>query len=210
MVIRSLRPDHVGLELCARRFRRLFPMGLAAFAALPEDSQKQLAARLAYGKEQLEAASVAHELGLHVALCDRDVRVTEARFLSRLPPEALLAGSCAALGLSRAAAIAATLNRAQGEHGSAAAEVEQALEEAVKACVLDERDLLLGARLRCLPGRLVLGVVGSNHIDGVTRQWNKVLTSGGEVQAFSQKPHLPVWRRLLGSPLLWRLRGTFG
>ncbi|CAJ1421117.1 unnamed protein product [Effrenium voratum] len=152
--IDCLRPDHVGLELCQKRFRRLFPLGLAAFAQLPPEERLQLQAKLRSGKDQLSAAAAAHRLGIPVALCDREVRVTEARLLARLAPGDLVAGSLAALGLNW--------------------DCPEALEDAVADCIIRERDKVLARRLSTLPG-LALGVLGVRHLEGVLEHVGKDL-----------------------------------
>lgn len=97
--IGALRPQYVCVELCQRRFRRLLPLGISGFEALPPENRKALRAALRCGGEQLEAALAAGRCGAEVVLGDRDVRATEARFLASLPGHVLYAGSRAALCL---------------------------------------------------------------------------------------------------------------
>lgn len=104
--IRELRPTQVGLELCERRFKRIFPFGVAAHLDLEKTVRQAAEKRLRYGRDQLAAAVAAHSLGAAITLCDRDVQTTEARFLVGLSSDVLLAGSFAAYGMNRAAACA--------------------------------------------------------------------------------------------------------
>jgi len=106
-VILLLRPRHVGLELCERRFKRLFPRNIEGFLALDDEIKKKMMLRLPLGREQFKAALTAHQIGAHIHLCDQDVKATERKFLAALPPEVIIAGSFTALNWSRAASVAA-------------------------------------------------------------------------------------------------------
>ncbi|CAE7856240.1 unnamed protein product, partial [Symbiodinium necroappetens] len=187
----SLKPCNVGLELCARRFRRLFPFGVGAFLALAPDDRHQLLERLPSGKEQLAAAAAAERCGVPISLCDRDSKTTERRFLTALGAETLAAGSMAAFGRA------------------CAPDVQEELETAVATCIVRERDFVLAQKLVSLPG-LVVGVVGQRHVPGIIAQLQRPFREedAKKVETLCAAVHLPLWRSLLGRPLLWHLRGT--
>eukprot|EP00913_Durusdinium_trenchii_P016462 g15474.t3 len=191
--IEDLRPDHVGLELCERRFGRMFPMGLEHFGEMTTEERRRFLAQLRSGKDQLSAALAAHRLGVPVALCDRDVRITEDRLLKHLEVPMLRAGALGALGWPS---------------WSDPIEVEEALEEAVASCIWNERDLVMASRLRSLVsgGRLVVAVLGPRHLPGIARCWAHEVDPA-RVEAYCQPVQLPLWRRILGRPIIWRLRG---
>eukprot|EP00747_Dinoflagellata_sp_TGD_P220687 gnl/TRDRNA2_/TRDRNA2_92619_c0_seq4.p1 gnl/TRDRNA2_/TRDRNA2_92619_c0~~gnl/TRDRNA2_/TRDRNA2_92619_c0_seq4.p1 ORF type:complete len:166 (+),score=25.89 gnl/TRDRNA2_/TRDRNA2_92619_c0_seq4:369-866(+) len=98
-------------------------------------------------------------------------------------------------------------------HGSAES-TEMALEAACKACIIEERDAVLCSQLAKLPGPLVVGVVGVAHLEGISRRWKHMQQSAAgpsdssvdESQLY-EAPRLPLWRRVVGRPLLSRLRG---
>eukprot|EP00435_Cladocopium_sp_Y103_P041793 s3748_g11.t1 len=190
--IESLRPDHVALELCERRFKRLFPFGISAFAQLPAEERRSILQRLRSGKDQFAAAVAAYTQSVPVTLCDRDFRITEDRLLAHLQPDILKAGSLGALGLPSRADLP----------------VEEALEEAVATCIWDERDKVMARRLQTLPG-LVLAVVGVKHMEGLAHHLTQEIDPVN-VDVLCKPVHLPLWRRVIGQPILWRLRGTFG
>eukprot|EP00439_Symbiodinium_sp_Y106_P071973 s1512_g13.t1 len=189
--ITSLKPCHVGLELCARRFRRLFPFGVGAFLSLAPDDRHQLLQRLPSGKEQLAAAAAAERCGVPITLCDRDSKTSERRFLAALGPETLAAGSMAAFG------------------GACVPEVQEKLETAFATYIVGERDFVLAHKLVSLPG-LVAGVVGRRHVPGIIAQLQCPFREEDAQRAenLCAAVHLPLWRSLLGRPLLWHLRGT--
>eukprot|EP00929_Paragymnodinium_shiwhaense_P065678 TRINITY_DN32907_c0_g1_i2.p1 TRINITY_DN32907_c0_g1~~TRINITY_DN32907_c0_g1_i2.p1 ORF type:complete len:437 (-),score=92.02 TRINITY_DN32907_c0_g1_i2:468-1712(-) len=97
--IAAWHPRKVALELCDRRFRRFFPGGVDGFVNLPEDTKASLLRKLARGEEQLQAALAARACGSDIVLCDRDVRISEARLLVQLPPSTLVHSACLAFGL---------------------------------------------------------------------------------------------------------------
>ena len=191
-----LRPDQVALELCDRRFNRLFPLSLGTFAQLPLDERRFFLQRLRSGKDQLAAAVAAHRLGIPVAVCDRDYRVTEDRLLARLEPAILKAGALGALGLPSWTDLP----------------VEEALEEAVATCIWDERDRVMAGRIQALHRGLqplILAVVGLRHLEGLAHYLRQDIDPV-KLDALCKPVQLSLWRRIMGQPILWRLRGTFG
>ena len=270
--IMSLKPQQVGLELCPRRMRKLFPLGVERFAQLSEKEQLELRARLSHGKDQLAAAVAAHCCSIPYELCDRSICVTEARFLHNMSLRALCAASATSLGvplpntfiawlavscqlmlkcrtpwwnerllgLREPGIVAGTLSEALLDDLSKKATmlasdeqlsprerarqmlaiVEEAalvhkpsdsvdeVATAAQTCLINERDVVLSSRLLQLPGPLVVGVVGAAHVDGVARLLDAPVSNLSDLDARLCMSSPLRWRRLVGQPLLWRLRGS--
>lgn len=93
---------------------------------------------------------------------------------------------------------------------------EAAVAAAVQECVTDERDAVLCAKLQRLQGPLVVAVVGVAHVDGLAARWalQASAPAGGDRDAGELCAELcsarrpPLWRRVLGRPLLWAMRGV--
>eukprot|EP00438_Fugacium_kawagutii_P031964 Skav236724 [mRNA] locus=scaffold2023:83734:86116:- [translate_table: standard] len=74
--------------------------------------------------------------------------------------------------------------------------------------IFRSRDKVMARRLQALPG-LVVAVVGRRHLEGLPLKLQQAIDPV-EVDALCQPVQLPLWRRVMGQPILWRLRGTFG
>eukprot|EP00971_Amphidinium_carterae_P041948 824177-Amphidinium_carterae.1 len=94
-IIKRTRPQSVGLELCARRFKRMFPLGTDAYMQLDTSTKHRIGNSVHYGRDQMAAAIAAAEIGSTAVCCDRDIGQTEAQFLAYLPEDAFLAASVA-------------------------------------------------------------------------------------------------------------------
>lgn len=188
-VIREVEPDTVAVELCEPRYRSLkdpdrwkntdilevirsgkaylllVQMMLASF-------QKRVGEKLGVkpGEEMLRALAVAEEVGADTVLADRDVRTTLRRTWARL-------------GLFTAVKVLAALLASQFEGGELDEEeierlkTSDVLEETmrefseelpeVRACLIDERDRYLAAKIGGCSGKRVVAVVGAGHVPGV-------------------------------------------
>lgn len=188
-VIENERPDCVCIELDTQRYEALSQKSrwetldlrqvirnkqLSALLAnlLLASYQKKLGGALGVtpGTELLEAALVAKELGIPVALCDRDVRVTLRR-------------AWASMGLWKKATLMATLGVSIFEKPElseedlrelrkldALSELMSELGEALpdlKRVLIDERDAFLSRRISEAEGDRVLAVVGAGHVRGM-------------------------------------------
>ena len=198
-VIEAERPDCVCIELDAQRYEALSQKSrwetldlrqvirnkqLSALLAnlLLASYQKKLGGALGVtpGMELLEAALVAKELGIPVALCDRDVRVTLRR-------------AWASMGLWKKATLMATLGvsifekpdiseedlrklREQDVLTELMAELGEALPD-LKRVLIDERDAYLSRKISEAEGDRIVAVVGAGHVSGMV----EVLSSGDEI-----------------------------
>jgi pheromone shutdown-related protein TraB len=190
-VIERERPDVVCIELDAQRYAALSQKRrwqaldlrqvirsrqLAALIAnlLLASYQKRLGGALgvAPGTELLEAADVAEELGIPVALCDRDVRVTLRRAWGALSFfqkvrlfSTFLAGAFEPPELDEE-----ELRRLRQQ--DVLSELMEELGRAMpglKRVLIDERDAYLAERIRGSQGRRVVAVVGAGHVAGMRR-----------------------------------------
>lgn len=188
-VIESERPDCVCVELDAQRFEALSQKRqfdeldlrqvirnkqLAALMAnlVLASYQKKLGGALGMqpGAELLEATQVANELGIPIALCDRDVRVTLRR-------------AWASMGFFKKVSLLGTLlasvfdNPEIGEEdlrklrdqdvlSELMAELGDAMPE-LKRTLIDERDAYLAQRMREASGERIVAVVGAGHVGGI-------------------------------------------
>lgn len=134
--------------------------------------QKRLGGRLGVmpGSELLEASRVARELGIPVALCDRDIRITLRRAWHSLPwyRKAVLLSTMLASTLDapeiteeglREIRDKDVLNELMGELGAAM--------PTLKRVLIDERDAYLAQRIREARGDRVVAVVGAGHVAGM-------------------------------------------
>ena len=134
--------------------------------------QKRLGGRLGVmpGSELLEAARVARERGIPIALCDRDIRVTLRRAWHSLPWyrkaglfSTMLVSAFDSTELSeedlREIRRKDVLNELMGELGAAM--------PVLKRVLIDERDAYLAQRIRETDGDRVVAVVGAGHVAGM-------------------------------------------
>ena len=198
-VIETERPDCVCIELDTQRFEALSQKSrwetldlrqvirnqqLSALLVnlLLASYQKKLGGALGVtpGMELLEAARVAKELDIPVALCDRDVRVTLRR-------------AWASMGLWKKATLMATLAvsifekpeiseeemrklRGQDVLSELMIEIGKALPD-LKRVLIDERDGFLSQKISEVEGNRVVAVVGAGHLSGMV----EMLSSGNPI-----------------------------
>jgi pheromone shutdown-related protein TraB len=165
------RRQFEGLDLKAViRSRQLAPLLLNLILAA---YQRQLGGSLGVlpCTELLAAAETARELGIPVALCDRDVRVTLRRAWSALSlwRKAQLIGALVASLIDTPQLSEEDLRtlRQQDALSRLMAELGAAF-PALKTVLIDERDAYLAERLRRTPGTHVVAVVGAGHVLGMS------------------------------------------
>jgi pheromone shutdown-related protein TraB len=188
-VIEKERPDCVCVELDAQRFEALSQKSkfseldlkqlirkkqLAALLAnlLLASYQKKLGGALGIlpGTELLEATKVAEELGIPIALCDRDVRVTLRRAWASMGffKKATLASTLAVSVFERPEISEEDLRKLRDK--DVLSELMRELGEAMpalKVTLIDERDTYLSTRMREASGDRIVAVVGAGHVEGI-------------------------------------------
>lgn len=188
-VIERERPDCVCIELDAQRYKALSEKArwesldlkqvirdkqLSALLAnlVLASYQKKLGGALGVlpGTELLEAAAVAREHGIPIALCDRDVRVTLRRawasmgFFKKLMMMTNLGAS-----LFDSPELGEDELRRLRER-DVLSELMRELGEAMpslKTALIDERDTYLTQKMLEAEGRKVVAVVGAGHVEGI-------------------------------------------
>jgi pheromone shutdown-related protein TraB len=190
-VIEKERPDCVCIELDAQRYEALSQKvrwekldlreiirkkQLAPLLAnlLLASYQKKLGGALGVlpGAELIEAARAAESLGIPVALCDRDVRITLRRVWAAMSlwKKAMLVST---LGLSifdRPELDEDELRRLRDQ--DVLSELMQELGEALPALkhtLIDERDAFLSHKILESAGDRIVAVVGAGHVEGIKR-----------------------------------------
>lgn len=214
-VVEKERPDCVCIELDAQRYEALSQptrwenldlkevirkRQLAPLLAnlLLASYQKKLGGALGVlpGTELLEAARAAEELGIPVALCDRDVRVTLRRAWASMTlwnKAKLLAALLGSL-VDRPELDEAELRRIRDQ--DVLSELMRELGEelpAVKATLIDERDGYLARKILDASGDRIVAVVGAGHVEGIRR----AVLENGEIDLAAVTtipPVSPVWR----------------
>jgi pheromone shutdown-related protein TraB len=190
-VIERERPDSVCLELDPQRYEALSERvrwesldlvelirskrltTLLANLVL-QSYQRRLGGRLGVvpGAEMLEASRTAERLGIPVALCDRDVRITLRRAWASMSfwRKSQLGGVLAASLFERPELSEDDLRRLRDRDvmSELMDELGGALPE-LKRVLIDERDAWLAERIRTTPGRKIVAVVGAGHLAGMER-----------------------------------------
>ena len=214
-VIERERPDAVCLELDPQRYEALSERvrwealdlvelirskRLATLLAnlVLTSYQRRLGGRLGVvpGAEMLEASRTAERLGIPVALCDRDVRVTLRRAWASMSfwRKSQLGGILAAslfespeLGEDdlRRLRDRDVMSELMDELGSALPELKRVL--------IDERDAWLAERIRATEGTRIVAVVGAGHLAGMEQALRD--RRAVDLAAFEAIPPVsPVWR----------------
>jgi len=136
--------------------------------------QKKLGAQLGVlpGAELLEAARVAKDCGIPIALCDREVRVTLRRAwraTSFWKKSYLLANLAASL-FDNTAMDEEKINelKKQDVLSELLDELGQSLPE-LKLVIIDERDTYLAEKIKSSQGEKLVAVVGAGHLEGTIK-----------------------------------------
>jgi len=190
-VIEAERPDCVCIELDRQRYEALSHKHRFESLDLKEvirnrqlstllinlilaAYQKQLGATLGVmpGTELLEAARVAEEQGVPIALCDREVRVTLRRAWGALSLWRKLELFTSLLGaLFERPELSEDDLRALRQQDVVSKLMEELGEQfpALKSVLIDERDGYLARKIQTAAGRRVVAVVGAGHVGGIRR-----------------------------------------
>jgi len=188
-VIERERPDRVCIELDPKRYQSLTQHQKWESLDLKEIiRQKQLATLLVNlvlasyqkrlggqlgvepGRELLEAAQVADELGIPVALCDRDVRITLRRAAAATPFfRKLLLSSELLLTLLESPEISEEQleELKQGDMLTELLQEVGARYPTLKTALIDERDAYLKESIVRTEGNSLVAVVGAGHLPGI-------------------------------------------
>ncbi len=190
-VIESENPDCVCIELDQKRYdslvqkKRWEALDLKQIIRTKQLStlvvnlvlasyQKKLGAQLGVlpGSELLEAAKVAKECGIPIALCDREVRVTLRRAwraTSFWKKSYLLANLAASL-FDNTAMDEDKINelKKQDVLSELLNELGQSLPE-LKIVIIDERDTYLAEKIKSSQGKKLVAVVGAGHLEGTIK-----------------------------------------
>ena len=213
-VIERERPDAVCLELDPQRYEPLAERHhWESLDLLELIRRKRLATLLANlvlasyqrrlggalgvlpGAEMLEAGRTAERLGIPVALCDRDVRITLRRAWASMSfwRKSQLAGTLAASLFERPELSEDDLRRLRDRDVMTELmdELGAALPE-LKRVLIDERDAWLAERIRATDGRRIVAVVGAGHLAGMERALRD--RRAVDLAAFEVIPPVsPVW-----------------
>jgi pheromone shutdown-related protein TraB len=157
------------------------------------------------GSEMLEAMRTAEELGIPTRLCDRDVRITLRRAWASLSlwRKSELLATLLASAFETPKLDEAELRRLRDKDvlSQLMAELAEAMPGLARV-LIDERDAYLAQRIREVPGRRVVAVVGAGHVAGMRR----ALEQAREVDVAALEsipPVSPVWQWLgWGIPVL--------
>lgn len=216
-VIEEEKPDCVCVELDAKRYEALSQKKRWDSTDLRElikkkqlstllvnlilaSYQKKLGAQLGVvpGAELLEATRVADELGLPVALCDREVRVTLRRAWAKTSfwkKSYLLATLFASLFDSTELT---EEKLTELKKNDVLSELMQELGESMpdlKGVIIDERDTYLSEKIKEADGAKIVAVIGAGHLEGVKQslQHDKASTMT-EIETIP--PVSPMWKVL--------------
>ncbi|MCH7707376.1 MAG: TraB/GumN family protein [Myxococcales bacterium] len=217
-VIERERPDTVCIELDTQRYEALSQKQrwesldlkeiirnrqLAPLLAnlLLASYQKRLGGALGVlpGTELLEAAKVAGELGIEVALCDRDVRVTLRRAWASMSlwNKAQLMTTFFASIFESPELTEEDLRRIRDR--DVLTELMDELGEALpglKRVLIDERDTYLAQRIREASGKRIVAVVGAGHVEGMKRALQE--SRDVDLSAIDEIPPLAAWVKWIG------------
>ncbi|NQU14507.1 MAG: TraB/GumN family protein [Desulfobacteraceae bacterium] len=193
-VIEAETPDTVCVELCQSRYQTITQKDKwqdtdlikvikerKAFLLLSNlmlaSFQKRIGKRLGIkpGEEMLRAIKVAGEVGATVYPADRDIRTTLSRawrlmgFWKRIK---LLVQLVVSIGETD------SITEQDIEEMKKKDVLESLLEEIGEALpelrhiLIDERDQYLAYKIRTVPGKKIVAVVGAGHVPGIRKCWN--------------------------------------
>ena len=217
-VITRERPDVVCIELDAGRYEALSQEKRFAEQDLREVMRKKQLATLmlnlilasyqrrlglklgvAPGSELLKAARVADELGIPIALCDREVRVTlrrawksiswwqRVRLLTELAASVIDSPEVSEEDLARL--------REQDVVSEVMNELGRMMPD-LKRVLIDERDAYLAHEILESRGQRVVAVVGAGHVDGMRGRLER-----------GERADLAAIEEIPAESLAWKLAG---
>lgn len=190
-VVERERPDAVCVELDAQRYEALSQeshfeaqdlrtvirnkqLATLLLNLVLASYQKRLGMKLGVtpGSELLEATRAAEALGIPVALCDRDVRITLRRAWASLSLWRKLGLLSGVLSSAFETPEITEEELARIRERDVLTELMDELGESLpelKRTLIDERDGYLAQKIRETPGRRIVAVVGAGHVAGMTR-----------------------------------------
>ncbi|MEM7481783.1 MAG: TraB/GumN family protein [Acidobacteriota bacterium] len=214
-VIEDERPDRVCVELDERRFESLSQetrwenldikevirnkqLSTLLVNLLLGAYQKKLGGQIGVtpGSELLAAAKTAQALGIPVALCDRDIRITLRRAWRRVGffkklwlMASIVTGLLDDMEISeeqlREIRQKDVLNEMMAELGQAM--------PALKEVLIDERDVYLAEKIRDTPGDKLVAVVGAGHVAGMVEVLQA--TAEADLEELEVIPPIsPIWK----------------
>ncbi len=215
--INKERPDCVCLELDERRYQSLIePQNWKNLDLRQIIRKKQLSTliiqimlasfqkRLGYktgvlpGMEMMEAARIAEQEKINIALCDRDARITLRRAWASTPffKKSMLLSSVIASLFDQTDISEDQLEelRDQDVLSEMLKEIGTVLPE-VKHVLIDERDVYLAEKIRNANGGRIVAVVGAGHVQGIIES----LKSNQEANIEDIEkipPPLSIWKYL--------------
>lgn len=214
-VIEQEHPDYVCVELDEQRYKTLLEQRRWESLDLKEiirrqqlatllvnlllaSYQKKLGSKLGVmpGVELLEATKVAHELGVPISLCDRDVRITLRRSWGMMSwwEKMKLAGSFGFVAFESPEISEEML--AEIRQKDVVSEMMNELGQAMpvlKTVLLDERDSYLAQKIRQTEGNKLVAVVGAGHVEGILEAL--VNQPDRDLSEFEQiPPASPLWK----------------
>lgn len=163
--------------------------------------QKQLGLQLGVmpGTELLEATRVAEELGVPVALCDREVGITLRRAWRSMSPWKKLLLTSALFGSIFERQELSEDDLRELRQQDVLSRLMQELGEAfpkLKTVLIDERDAYLGQKMREARGDRVVAVVGAGHVEGIRRALAAAPTP--DLSPFERIPPVQPWIKWIG------------
>lgn len=196
-LIAEQKPDTVCVELCRPRFEAirnreswrqmdivkivrekkafllLANLLLAAF-------QKKIAEKfgIAPGQDMISAIDAAEQVGAHIHLVDREIRVTLARawrsmgFWGKIKLLVQLLGSL--LGADEVSEEDIEKLKQEDMLHMVMAEFE-ASHPMLRKIIIDERDQYLAQAIYNAPGKKIVAVVGAGHVAGIKRYWGTAI-----------------------------------
>lgn len=160
--------------------------------------QKKLGGALGVlpGTELLEATKAADELGIPIALCDRDVRVTLRRVWGSLSfwKKSVLLSTLLTSVFERPEIDEEELRRIREQ--DVLSEMMNELAEAMPGLhhsLIHERDLFLSQKILDAEGNKIIAVVGAGHVEGIERAIDS--REPVDLEAINTIPPMsPVWK----------------
>lgn len=190
-IIREVNPDTVAIELCEKRYESLkdpdrwrktdivkvikegkFYVLIAQL--MLSSFQKKLGDKLKVkpGTEMMNSAKVADELGIPVALVDREIRITLKRVWGNLGFFTMMKTFFSILlGIAKEQDIEANdIEKLKSQDALETALLDFSKEfPDVKTSLIDERDLYLAEKIRTTRGKKVVAVIGAGHTPGIKK-----------------------------------------
>ena len=194
-VIENETPDSVCIELDAQRYKALSEKNrwesLDIIAVIKEKQlttlfvnillssyQKKLGEKLGVlpGTEMLNAINTAKNLGLEIALCDREIRITIRRAWNSMSFwQKFKLFSSGFAGLFDKMELTEEKLQELKEKDVLSEMVDELGKSlpVLKKVLIDERDIYLSNKIAAASGKKIVAVVGAGHVKGICRELEK-------------------------------------